>query len=113
MQKLFQNADDKSEMSTCLQQMEYSSGKCLRSKKACTNIWIYCSLPEKGWDTSSKENKDVKGLGGKGRLTDAKTDTLQNYFGIALRQNVWDILKIISAYRAVMAIVQKNQNSGC
>ena len=28
------------------------------------------------------------GLGGKGRVTDAKSDTLQNYFGIAPRQNV-------------------------
>ena len=35
-----------------------------------------------------KLKKNVKGLGGKGRLTDAKIDTLQNYFGIALRQNV-------------------------
>ena len=34
--------------------------------------------------------KNVKGLGGKGRLTDAKIeiDTLPNYFGLALRQNV-------------------------
>ena len=35
-----------------------------------------------------KLKKNVKGLGGKGRLTDAKINTLQNYFGIALRQNV-------------------------
>ena len=35
-----------------------------------------------------KLKKNVKGLGGKGRLTDAKIDTLQNYNGIAQRQNV-------------------------
>ena len=35
-----------------------------------------------------KLKKNVKGLGGKGRLTDAKIDTLQNNFGIALRQIV-------------------------
>ena len=35
-----------------------------------------------------KLKKNAKWFGGKGRLTDAKIDTLQNYFGIALRQNV-------------------------
>ena len=34
-----------------------------------------------------KLKKNVKGLGGKGSLTDANVDALQNYFGIALRQN--------------------------
>ena len=52
---------------------------------------MYWSLSEKGYDTSSKEKNDVKGLGGKGRLTDAKIDTLQLYFRIALRQNAGDI----------------------
>ena len=45
----------------------------------------------KSWDTSLKEKNDVKELSGKGRLTDAKIDTLQNYFGIALRQNAGGI----------------------
>ena len=35
-----------------------------------------------------KLKQNVIGVGGKGRLTDAKSDTLQNYFGIAPRQNV-------------------------
>ena len=81
---------------------------------------MYWSLPEKGWDTSSKEKKDIKGLGGKGRLTDAKIDTLQIYFGIALRQNVGDIDKMIFACKASMFHVagyhdncSKNQNSWC
>ena len=52
---------------------------------------MFWSLLEKGYHTSLKEKKDVKGLGGKGRLTEAKMDTLQNYFGITLRQNVGDI----------------------
>ena len=38
---------------------------------------MYWSLPKKGWDTSSKEKKDIKGLGVKRRLTDAKIDTLR------------------------------------
>ena len=78
---------------------------------------MYWSLPEKGWDTSSKEKKDVKELGGKGRSTDAKICTLQNYFGIYLRQNVGDIDKVISPWKASMFHVAdyheycpKNQN---
>ena len=38
---------------------------------------MYWSLPNKGWDTSSKEKKDIKGLGVKRRLTDAKIDNLR------------------------------------
>ena len=44
--------------------------------------------------------KDVKVIGGNVRLNDAKIDTLQKYFGIALRQNAGDIGKIISACKA-------------
>ena len=40
-----------------------------------------------------KLKKSVKGLGGKGRLTDSTIDKLQNYYGIALRSNV-EIWKI-------------------
>ena len=67
-----------------------------------------------------ERKKDVKGLGGKGFLTDTKIDTLQNYLGTALPQNVWDIEKMISACKASMFHVAgyhyncpKNQNSWC
>lgn len=63
---------------------------------------MYRPLPEKGWNTVEEEKKDVKRLGGRGRLTDAKTDTLQNYFGIALRQNTSNNDKMVSATRASM-----------
>ena len=42
----------------------------------------------------------MKGLGGRGRLTDAKIDILQNYFGIALRQNVGNLSGMEDACRA-------------
>ena len=38
-----------------------------------------------------KLKKDVKGLGGKGKLTKALIDKLQNYYGIAIRANVGDL----------------------
>ena len=34
---------------------------------------------------------DGKGLAGKGRLTDAKIDILQNYYGLAIRENLDDV----------------------
>ena len=34
---------------------------------------------------------DGKGLAGKGRQTDAKIDILQNYYGLAIRENLGDV----------------------
>ncbi len=36
---------------------------------------------------------DGKGLAGKGRLTDSKIDVLQNYYGLAVRENLSDVLR--------------------
>ena len=38
-----------------------------------------------------KLKKEKKGLGGKGRLTDAMIDKLQNYYGIAIRSNTGNL----------------------
>ncbi len=38
-----------------------------------------------------KLKKNVKGLGGRGKLTKALIDKLQNYYGIAIRSNVGDL----------------------
>ena len=35
-----------------------------------------------------KLKKETKGLGGKGKLTNAMIDRLQNYYGIAVRRNI-------------------------
>ena len=34
---------------------------------------------------------DGKGISGKGRLTDGKIDVLQNYYGLAVRENLDDV----------------------
>ncbi|GBM72981.1 hypothetical protein AVEN_262820-1 [Araneus ventricosus] len=44
-----------------------------------------------------KLKKKIKGLGGKGKLTDKFIDKLQNYYGIAIRSNVGSIVKMQSA----------------
>ena len=48
-----------------------------------------------------KLRKEMK-LGGKGRLTTTKIDTLQNYFDIALRQNVGDLKAMTNGIIASM-----------
>ena len=44
--------------------------------------------------------KNTKGLVGKEKLTNTKTDTMQNYFGIALRSNVGNLAAMKSACMA-------------
>ncbi|GFU91035.1 uncharacterized protein TNCV_4923661 [Trichonephila clavipes] len=44
-----------------------------------------------------KLKKSTKGLGGKGKLTDKFIDTLQNYFGIAIRSNVGNLSNMQTA----------------
>ena len=46
--------------------------------------------------------KNVKGLGGRGNLTKAQIDRLQNYFGIAVRSNVGDLKEMQKAVRACL-----------
>ena len=49
-----------------------------------------------------KLKKDQKGLGGKGKLTKVVVDRLQNYYGIAIRQNVGNLKNMQSATRATL-----------
>ena len=44
--------------------------------------------------------KEVKGIGGKGKLTNELVDKLQNYYGIAIRSNAGDIKKMKKAINA-------------
>ena len=46
-----------------------------------------------------KLKKNVKGLGGRGRLTNATIDRLQNYFGLAQHQHCHDLKVMQSACR--------------
>ena len=46
--------------------------------------------------------RDGKRLGGKGRLTDGKIDVLQNYYGLAVRENLDDVNKMATAIKGVV-----------
>ena len=39
---------------------------------------------------------NVIGSAGKGRLTDSKKDVLQNYYGLAVRENLYDVSEMKS-----------------
>ena len=45
---------------------------------------------------------NLKRLGGKGKLTNTKMDTIQNYFGIAIFANVGNLAAVKSACMASM-----------
>ena len=63
-------------------------------------------------ENRGKKLSDGKGLAGAGRLTDKIMNTLQNYFGLAIRQNSNNLDKMTNAVRAVLPHVassEKNQ----
>ena len=49
-----------------------------------------------------KKLSDEKGLGGKGRLTTARIDTLQNFYGLAIRNNKGNIEAMSKATMAIL-----------
>ena len=76
--------------------------KMLTGHKSLSKSANVVVTARKGLGNVFKREKDVKRLGGKGRLTDAKIDTLQNHFCIAWRQNVGHIDKMFSACKVDM-----------
>ena len=54
-----------------------------------------------------RKKRKAEKLGGNGRLTNAKVDTLQNYFGIALRQNIGSLDKMRKAIMASLCHVSE------
>ena len=49
-----------------------------------------------------KKLADGKGVSGKGRLTDKAVNTLQNYYGMVIRQNMGDLQGMRKAVGAVL-----------
>ena len=54
---------------------------------------------------------DGKGLSGKGRLTDGKIDILQNYYGLAVRENLNDIDEMANAIKASLYHVASTEEN--
>ena len=57
------------------------------------------------------KKKNVKGLSGKGKLTNVMINRLQNYYGIAIRQNKNDLKKMQAAVRATLFHVASSKEN--
>ena len=60
---------------------------------------------------SSNLKKNVKGLSGKGNLTNAMIDRLQNYYGITIRQNKNDLKNMQAAVRGTLFHVASSKEN--
>lgn len=58
-----------------------------------------------------KLKKNKKGLSGRGRLTNATIDRLQNYFGVAIRQNSGNLKRMQDAVRASLFHVASSKTN--
>ena len=56
-----------------------------------------------------KLKKKKRGLGGRGRLTNGTIDRLQNFFGVAIRQNTGDLVAMKSAALATLFYVASSK----
>ena len=83
---------------------------------AIENVYMTCNYPRKVLKRECvghvqkrvgnrlrKLKKRVHGLGGKGKLTEAIIDRLQNYYGIAIRSNKGDIAGMKTAIYASLS----------
>ena len=64
-------------------------------------------------NSSNKGRKlsDGKGLSGKGRLTTTKMDVLQNYYGLAIRENLGSVEGMAKAVKASLFHVASSENN--
>ena len=53
-------------------------------------------------DLKGNKLEDGKGIAGAGRLTDKMIDTLQNYYGFAIRQNAGNLPGMVKAVNAIL-----------
>ena len=71
----------------CIGHVQKRLGAALRRKK-------------KEW--GKRKFSDGKTIGGRGRLTDQRIDKLQNYYGLAIRNNLNDVSSMQKAVRAIL-----------
>ena len=76
-------------------------------KRCGTRLWRLKA------ENRGKKLNDGKGLAGAGRLTDKIMNTLQNYFGLAIRQNSNNLDKMTNAVRAVLPLVASSEKIKC
>ena len=62
------------------------------------------------WKSKLLDGEKRKGIGGTGRLTDRVIHTLQNYYGMSIRQNKGDLYGMKKAVAAILYHCSENEN---
>jgi hypothetical protein len=78
--------------------------ECIPNKTECIGH-VQKRVGSRGNQTKGVKLADGKGLAGKGRLTDSKIDVLQNYYGLAVRENLSDVGKMAKGIEASLYYV--------
>ena len=89
------------------------NGKTIEKLECVGHVQKRCGTRLRRLKSANKGMKldDGKGLSGAGRLTDKVIDTLQNYYGLAIRQNAGDIEKMKEAVNAVLPHVASSASN--
>ena len=94
-------------------------GKTIVKKECVGHIQKRCGTRLRALKTTSGHNKliDGKTIGGRGRLSKTNIDTLQNYFGLAIRGNKGDLANmkrdIVASLYHVASTDAKPQHQHC
>ena len=87
---------------------------CMVEKKDCIGLVhkrMGNALRELRKSWTKHKLSDGKGIGGKGRLTEKLWDTLQNYYGNAIRRNVPDVDAMMKAVQATLRHVNSTDEA--
>ncbi|XP_032238287.2 uncharacterized protein LOC5512949 [Nematostella vectensis] len=82
----------------------YEADNIIVKKKKCIG-----HVQKRVGNSLRKLKRDIPGLGGKGKLTDALIDKLQNYYGIAIRSNVGNLEQMRKAIHASLMHCASNE----
>ncbi|EDO36497.1 predicted protein [Nematostella vectensis] len=82
----------------------YEADNIIVKKKECIG-----HVQKRVGNSLRKLKRDTPGLGGKGKLTDALIDKLQNYYGIAIRSNVGNLEQMRKAIHASLMHCASNE----
>lgn len=79
--------------------------------------WVVSNLRRLVKEYDGKKLEDGKGISGKKKLTNAKIDAMQKFYGSAIRDNKVDVLKMSGEVRELLghysSTIEKHLQSDC
>ncbi|XP_074656686.1 uncharacterized protein LOC141909901 [Tubulanus polymorphus] len=95
---------DSSSFSSLCKERPYGPDIGLKKLECCGHVQkrVGTRCRKKKAEFKSKKLSDGKTIGSAGRLTDKKVDTLQNYYGMAIRSNAGDLDAMVRDARAIL-----------